>query len=219
MTDFKDRLRQACADNADIPLFNKGQQTFIAQNVGVSQEAVRKWFNGESKPKAAAAKKLAKLIKVNYLWLTMGSSFGELESEKKAAHRQDAAVYGFMAFLLLNGYSAAFDNEDGEVDIISIHGGHQTKFCVSLGRPTDKALNSTFKEVISNFPASAYQKVVYISAFENRDSSLSMDFLEIKTDVLKEFGSQHGNRIILKITNPSAGKFLAGKTRLPLFLE
>ena len=57
MQEFKDRLRKVCQDNPDIPLFNKGQQTFIAQKVGVSQEAVRKWFHGESKPKEASSKK------------------------------------------------------------------------------------------------------------------------------------------------------------------
>ena len=77
MSEFHTRLLQGCRENPDIPEYGKGQQTFIAQRLGVSQEAVRKWFAGESKPKAAVGRKLAELLGVDYVWLALGTSHGE----------------------------------------------------------------------------------------------------------------------------------------------
>ncbi len=212
MQEFKDRLRKVCQDNPDIPLFNKGQQTFIAQKVGVSQEAVRKWFHGESKPKAAAARKLASLLQTDYLWLMMGSEHGEIEVKKIAARRQDSAVYAFMSYLIDHGHSAAFDLDDNDVDIVSIVKGTQQRFSVMAAEVVEDGL-------IARFVSTGLTSSDSIVAVRTGNSSLAFDFLIISSEIWKSKAVKKGNMSALSITNPSKRSYLAGKTKIPFYLE
>jgi len=212
LKEFKDRFAKACLDNPDIPPFNRGQQTFLAQNLGVSQEAVRKWFYGESRPKSATAQKLAKLLKVDYLWLMMGTEHGEIEIKKVAAQRQDSAVYAFMAFMLEQGYSAAFDQSDSDTDLVSIQGGQQNHFTV-------RAVESAGKNMFVRFPSSSLSLSTSIVAMKTQSSSLSFDFLIVKPEIWKSESKKKGNMSVLKITNPSKRNYLGGGTKIPFYLE
>ncbi len=212
MKEFKDRFAKACLDNPDIPPFNRGQQTFLAQNVGVSQEAVRKWFYGESKPKPPTAKKLAKLLGVDYLWLMMGTEHGEIEVKKVAAQRQDAAVYAFMAFLIEQGHSAAFEQRDSDVDIVSIHGGSQNQYTV-------RATESVEESMLVRFPSSSLSSSDSVVAVKTKTSSLSFDFLIVDSETWESQSKKKGNMSVLEITSPSKRKYLVGDTKIPFYLE
>lgn len=50
---FSKRLTQACDDNPLIPDYDHGRQVTIANKLEVSQEAVRKWFTGDSVPRSS----------------------------------------------------------------------------------------------------------------------------------------------------------------------
>lgn len=213
MKDFKDRFTKACLDNPDIPPFNRGQQSFIAQNVGVSQEAVRKWFYGESKPKPPTAKKLAKLLKVDYVWLMMGENQGETEVKKVAAQRQDSAVYAFMAFLLEHGHSAAFEQRDSDIDIFSIQDGVQNQYTV-------RAAESSEDSMLVSFPSSSLSSSDSIVAIKTTNSSsLSFDFLIVDSKMWESKSKKKGSLSLLKMTNPSKRKYLVGDTKIPFYLE
>jgi transcriptional regulator with XRE-family HTH domain len=212
LKEFKDRFAKACLDNPDIPPFNRGQQTFLAQNLGVSQEAVRKWFYGESKPKSPTARKLAKLLKVDYLWLMMGTEHGEIEIKKVAAQRQDSAVYAFMAFMLEQGYSAAFEQSDSDTDVVSIRGGEQNQFTV-------RAVESAEEHMFVRFPSSSLSLSTSIVAVKTQSSSLSFDFLIVKPEMWQSESKKKGSMSVLKITNPSKRKYLVGDTKIPFYLE
>ena len=80
MEQFKDRLQESCNACVDIPDYGHGRQVYISKALNVSQEGVRKWFAGDCKPRTAAMKKLAALLKVDYAWLSIGSS--RLEATK-----------------------------------------------------------------------------------------------------------------------------------------
>ena len=98
MSVFKQRFTEACEASDVIPVFGKGRQTYVAKSLGVSQEAVRKWFSGESVPRRKSAAKLAKLLDVRYSWLMLGSSQGEIDDSIKSARRHESSIYALMAF-------------------------------------------------------------------------------------------------------------------------
>lgn len=112
MKDFKDRLNDACNKSSDIPEYGKGRQVTIANMVGVSQEAVRKWLSGEGKPRSDTVKKLAKILDVEYIWLALGSDQDAVTSYRETSERQDAGLYAFVSFILNRGSAWAF-NKDG----------------------------------------------------------------------------------------------------------
>lgn len=60
---FAHRLRKAVEGVKDIPDFGQGQQqTWLRERLGVSAEAVRKWFSGEARPRPPMMKQLAALL-------------------------------------------------------------------------------------------------------------------------------------------------------------
>lgn len=212
MSEFNTRLLQACRENPDIPEYGKGQQTFIAQRLDVSQEAVRKWFAGDSKPKAAVGRKLADLLGVDYVWLALGTSHGEIEKRREAAGRQDAAVYALMAFLLEKGYSAAFDNESDIIDIATIYQGLQNHLAVRLAEGKKENLTAAFN-------MSVISEVSTIIAVRTNTFSLSFDFLWVRPEVWAKHATREGNDMVLRFSNPQKKKYTVGSTKLTRYLE
>lgn len=212
MSEFYTRLLQACAENPDIPEYGKGRQTYISQKMGVSQEAVRKWFAGESKPKSAIGRKLADLLGVDYVWLVLGTSHGEIEKRREAASRQDAAVYALMSYLVEKGYSAAFDNENDNVDIITIYQGLQNHIAVRVAEGKKDKLTAAFSLSVIN-------DISTIVAVRTNTFSLSYDFLWIGPDVWASHGVREGNDMLLRFSNPQKKKYTVGSTKLTRYLD
>jgi hypothetical protein len=91
--EFSRRLNQACDDSPNVPEYGKGRQVVVAGKMDVSQEAVRKWFAGESMPKSDKVKKLADFLEVDRAWLALGEKPELARDEKKSVLRTlDAAV-------------------------------------------------------------------------------------------------------------------------------
>lgn len=67
--EFAARLTEAL-NNANYPLHGRG--VMLAQRMGVSSKAVSKWLTGESLPRAAMMKNIAKALNVDPLWLQHG---------------------------------------------------------------------------------------------------------------------------------------------------
>lgn len=212
VSEFYTRLLQACRENPDIPEYGKGQQTFIAQRLAVSQEAVRKWFAGESKPKAPVGRKLAELLGVDYVWLALGTSHGEIEKRREAAGRQDSAVYALMAFLIEKGHSAAFDNENENVDIATIYQGQQNHIAVRLAEGKKDGLSAAFN-------MTSIKDVNTIIAVRANTFSLSYDFIWIGPEVWAKHATREGNEMVLRFSNPQKKKYTVGGTKLTRYLD
>jgi len=132
--DFKDRLVRACNANTIVPPYGGGRQSFISRQLNVSQEATRKWFSGESKPRAAMMKKLAALLDVEHVWLALGIDEAETNSFRQVAKIQDAGIYAFTSYLISNGWSVAFTTDVGDMShITATYNGVVTKFMVTSG--------------------------------------------------------------------------------------
>lgn len=66
---FAARVNEVCDD---LRLPTHGRQTALAQRMGLTPNAARKWLRGEGMPEMATAVKLAQLANVSVLWLLQG---------------------------------------------------------------------------------------------------------------------------------------------------
>ncbi|MBW0146229.1 helix-turn-helix domain-containing protein [Marinobacter arenosus] len=77
MSDYKDfaqRIKIACDNQPRLPANKEGQETWLSSRLGISHEAVRRWFSGESMPRRRLMADLASLLKVDERWLASGYS-------------------------------------------------------------------------------------------------------------------------------------------------
>ena len=78
---FAARLTEAL-NNAKYPPHGRG--VMLAQRMGVTSKAVSKWLTGESLPRAATMKNIAKALNVDPLWLQHGDEANA--GEERLAH-------------------------------------------------------------------------------------------------------------------------------------
>lgn len=129
-TTFKERFAQACDDSKVVPEFGKGRQVAIAKRLNVSQEAVRKWFTGESVPKMDKMKELADYLEVDEGWLALGIK-PEMERADKLQKRRviNGAVHMVAGMIMIEGGNVAFPSEKDPrreyVDLYAIMRGTQ----------------------------------------------------------------------------------------------
>ena len=135
MSDFKDRLEQACKQAGVVPEKNKGQQIYLAQQVGVSQEAVRKWFAGLSTPRASVMRKLAAALSVDYFWLALGEDPERGRRRRAMSEKEDAAVYALTGFLISKGFKVAFPDLELGYDINAVGHNELLQIVVGVAEP------------------------------------------------------------------------------------
>lgn len=129
MESFKDRLIKSCDASVDIPEHGYGRQVHLAKVMGVSQEGVRKWLIGESKPRDKAMKKLSALLNVDYAWLSIGAELLETEKFRAVARYQNAGVYALTSYLITAGCTVAFSEDlQDDSDITAVCNGKLFKF-------------------------------------------------------------------------------------------
>lgn len=213
MKNFAKRLAQACKENIDIPAHGKGQQTYLAEKMGVSQEAVRKWFAGESRPKQPTMRKLASVLNVDYVWLALGTSHGEIEQRRAAAGRQDAAVYALAGYVIEKGYNMAFSSEGTEHDMDAIgYGVHRVIVVRAAASPSKNKWSV-------RFPL-ASMELTNIAAMRRNDASFAYDFIWLTHRELTEHGFREGNDICVDLRfNPKTNKYTLGTKPMIKFLD
>ncbi|EMJ6797637.1 helix-turn-helix domain-containing protein [Morganella morganii] len=79
---FANRLAQAAKEAG---YSDHGKATEIAERLGLSPKAISKWFNAESMPRQDAMENLAKLLRVDVVWLQHGKASG-LDSNVSGIH-------------------------------------------------------------------------------------------------------------------------------------
>lgn len=138
--EFHHRLKQACDDNPSvIPPYGYGRQVYIAEKLDVTQEAVRKWFVGKSRPRVDKMRKLAQLLDVDEAWLSLGIK-SELDRRQRWQHRErtEGAVHVLFGLLTMAGGHCAFPSPDDPraeyVDFYTIFHGTQIAIHVSVAR-------------------------------------------------------------------------------------
>lgn len=138
---FSARLAQACDDCPSVPEYGKGRQVVIADKLGVSQEAVRKWFSNDSIPRPNKMRELAEFLDVDQAWLALGIRPEMDKNAKKLAGRvAEGAVLVIAGSIQLMGGNCAFPAENDPrrsyVDIYAFVRGVKTDIHVSTARET-----------------------------------------------------------------------------------
>lgn len=136
---FAERLAQACDDSPLVPDMGQGRQMTLARRLGVSQEAVRKWFSESTVPRSGVMKELASFLEVEEAWLALGVA-PEMDRSERRAHTQTtngAVLLTMGAMELAGGRTAQPGPQDPRrsyVDFYAINHGTQFAVHVSMGR-------------------------------------------------------------------------------------
>jgi len=126
-----------------IPPYGHGRQVYIAKHLKVTQEAVRKWFTGEARPRVAKMRELALLLEVDEAWLALGVE-PEMDRKEKRLHnsKTEGSIYLLFGMFTLAGGHCAFpgdmDSRKDYVDFYTIIHGKQLAIHVSTGRETTR---------------------------------------------------------------------------------
>ena len=214
MSQFNQRLIEACEASDVIPAFGRGRQTYIAKALGVSQEAVRKWFAGESVPRRKSAEKLAKLLDVRYSWLMLGSSHGEIDDSIKSARRHESSIYALMAFAVQKGVGASFASENAATDLIVIDKGALKNIS------TETAVRLEKGKYQVTFRSSQIKEgglVAFIHDFDTKHSAV-VDYLEIDAGMLSK-GKTVDSETTVQISLSRSGDFEVGGVKAKRFLD
>jgi len=139
-TTFGKRLNIACDGHPDVPPYGQGRQTWVKREMEVSNEAVRKWFKDEARPKPGKMKQLADLLGVDEAWLALGIQPEMTPVEKKKRNaRVNGSVNIVAGFIQLNGGSIAFPpNDENKVEFVDLYAiieGQQYAVHVSMAEP------------------------------------------------------------------------------------
>ena len=180
---FSNRLEYAANTSTSIPDHGFGRQVQIAKALGVSQEAVRKWFAGESSPRHNMMKKLANLLDVNYVWLALGNDQKEIAYFREVACRQDAAVYAFVSYLMNHGFTTAFPSQEEMHDVTAIRDGKIHKVCLySVVDQDSKEPNFKFKKQPDDVKA-----ICAVSSLASNDFELRYTFFKVAQTTFDEY--------------------------------
>lgn len=208
--EFAVRLNQACDDSPDIPEYGKGRQTVLADKMGVSQEAVRKWLAGEATPKKDKVKALATILGVDEAWLALGIAPTLTARERKLAGRAVEGVVLIMAGAIqLAGGNCAFPTEDDPrssyVDIYAIVKGIKVDINVSTAREID---DDTYEVVVPR-EFKDVRCFVYFTAV-----GVMFNIVEVPTQVIEKQKILKGGGYAL-IVRKNGNRYFAGEDELP----
>lgn len=83
---FAERFKEACDNCTYCPPLHQGRQTWLVSQLArrkifVSKESVRKWLEGEVRPKQDKCEVLAEILGVNATWLYMGQNTSPDENQ------------------------------------------------------------------------------------------------------------------------------------------
>lgn len=102
--EFVQRLTWACDESPHIPPKGEGRQQVIAERLGVTSEALSKWFKAVSMPRPTKMRELAELLGVDEGWLHYGRQpVTEPREARLRAKFADGAVHLVWGHIALSG--------------------------------------------------------------------------------------------------------------------
>lgn len=199
------RLKQACDDNRLIPEKGAGRQVWLAKKLHVSEEAVRKWFTGEARPRVDKMDSLAALLGVDSAWLSLGVSPELTRVEQRVwSETAEGLVYVVMGFFMVGGASCAFptknDPRGDAVDFYAILKGQQLAVHVSAAREISKG---TYVMPIPR----QYESVYIVGGVPNQ--ATNADFISMPHILIERHKKRKGSAFEVIVTK-NAGEFISG---------
>lgn len=185
---FAQRINTACDQNPHIPAYGMGRQTWVKEKMGVSHEAVRKWFLGQARPRPDKLAMLANVLECDEAWLALGKK-GDLDPREKRARSLniEGAVNVVTGLMQLNGANCAFPGEKDPaaayVDLYAITRGEQWSIHVALGK---EGPPGQFKFAVPK-EYELCKTIGVVHARPNRVHMLAMDH-----EMLRKYGVRKG---------------------------
>jgi transcriptional regulator with XRE-family HTH domain len=142
--EFARRMQQAADGNSNVPPINYGRLSWVKEQFNsrfkadVSLETIRKWFAGETKPRAQTLHMLAEILGVDEAWLALGSTNKATVKEQRIRNAvADASVNIVAGLVQADGGHPAFPDEGdrraeaARIDLYAIIKGAQYGFHVA----------------------------------------------------------------------------------------
>lgn len=202
---FAQRVNTACDQNPHIPAYGMGRQTWVKEKMGVSHEAVRKWFLGESRPRPEKLTQLANVLECDEAWLALGKK-GDLDPREKRARNLnvEGAVNAVTGLLQLNGAHCAYpgdkDAAGAYVDIYAINRGVQMSIHVSLAQQGPAGV---FKFTIPK----EYEHCRVIGVVHSRATRLHL--INLNHDMIERHGERKGGFLELRLSYSDSSYWVA----------
>jgi len=210
--EFAKRLEQACDAYPHIPPKHSGRQSWIARelgkrfNVTVTTETVRKWFQGEAKPRPDKLVLIAQLLEVDMAWLSLGVDPDIEPRERKVRNASvDGAVNVVAGLIQMDGGHPAFpDKDDPVIDMHAIIRGAKYDIHVALGEVEGETLRFAVP--------TKHEDVVVLGVVRR---GFSLDIYEIPLETI-EAGHRRGGSIEIVVNKDGVGlrRVESFKTRL-----
>lgn len=135
---FARRFEEACNLSDHVPAYNHGRLRFIqdelaALGIKASRETVRKWYAGEARPRPDKMKALARILKVDEAWLSIGTKPAMTPVKTQVAN-VEGAVNVVAGIFAMNGasYAWAEDGDEG-VHFVAIYKAKKYSVYVAAG--------------------------------------------------------------------------------------
>lgn len=212
--DFAQRLNTACDGHDLIPAYGQGRQTWVKEQLGVSHEAVRKWFTGQTRPRPDKMRHLARVLEVDEAWLSLGIIPDTPQEEKR--HRGlavEGATYCVAGLIQLSGGNIAFpqdtDPRAGYVDLYAIVKGAQYSINVALAK---HVTNGTYKFTIPK----EYEMCRVIGVVQVAPHRLHL--LNLEYDLIEKFKSKKGGYVEMSV-HKTGSEYFIGDTKVPRILS
>lgn len=210
---FANRLKVACDGNNRVPTFGKGRQTWLKDEMGVSAEAVRKWFAG-SRPRPSMMGKLAKVLGVDESWLALGITPNmEVKERKQHSAQMAGAVNVFMGLVQLNGGSCAFPAEgDPLAEFVSFHSireGTQTYYHVATAQRVSD-------DLIRFYIPNEFERCAVIGAIPK--GPFDIRFIHMPHDLIGTHGTHRGGYLVVDVKE-SGTHYYSGEDRWKLVTD
>ncbi len=211
-TTFAQRFKQACDDSPIIPEHGRGRQVSIAKRLGVTQEAVRKWFSDEAKPRPDKMRELAEYLEVEEPWLALGIK-PELDRNEKrrALNKLEGAVQLVAGLILLEGGTCAWPKPNDQrapyTDLYVIMRGSQWALHVSLAREVSDA----HYEI--KIPRE-YRDVKVVAVLQ--DTPGRYNFLDLPVELIEKHKQRRAGDFVIAVSKIE-NKYHTGATQWPRF--
>lgn len=208
--DFYRRFKKACDDNPNIPPYGHGRQVYLSAKLKVTQEAVRKWFTGEARPRAEKMRAISNLLEVDEAWLALGIE-PEMDRKEKREHHSkiEGGVHLLFGMFSLAGGHCAFpserDSRASYVDFYVIIRGVQMAVHVCVGREISRG---QWEFVVPE----EHQEVVCIGVIPQ--TGMKFHLIDLKDDLVEAHKSKKGGDYAVTV-NYRDSEYVTGRDTWP----
>ena len=209
--EFSKRLQLAADNHPDCPPLHHGRLTWVVRGfkrefkITITTETVRKWMEGETRPRPKNMALLAQLLQVEHGWLAVGHE-GDLSTDERKARNilAGAAINLIAGMIELDGGHPAFpepgDPKGKDTNVFAVIKGVQYNFRVVLGHGEGKSY--TF-----SIPA-GYKNAFVLGVA--RIGPFQYDILELDSDLIDKHKENKGAHVSVTIDRRGSGYTVAG---------